>query len=519
MMVCFLMAHGQIIKGSGVLYFDGVPNTTPDTTTSAAEIAIDVSTGVVYVYDRQSQLWSPNSSIYEVANRSQTGTLKMFEDTAYNDIQAGILSYLGLGMTLTDTSDNQALLGFEMYNGESLPVLEDKRLSVGMRITDSIGGFLDGTKTSYIRLTNTKLNSDEAIGLRANLGRISMQTIDGDVYMTASDSIILQDASGSYNLYELASGGGSGLSAGDTLFTFDTGGDSTPIEYEGTYSLISLVADDSMKLSDDSLYYYHIRNDGTIDTVPSFKSSGGNADTAIVASNGFNTMSPDGSYWNVFNSGLRLYDQLGGAANITLRQLSGYFVWDGSTGDICTPDRFWIGYSNDTGPTAGLNVAVFNDQKAAHFKSTIDSAFAFFDSNSGNDTDVGIGTVGGSELVLKDSRGRYTLTELQGHIIDTTEITATTTVVYGEWYLVNVSSGTVELDLPSGTPNVGDSFKVSDSRGNSGTNNIEIDFFGASDKLYGATLTGAGENYFINGDFSTVTFTYVSNIVGWVAEQ
>jgi hypothetical protein len=79
---------------------------------------------------------------------------------------------------------------------------------------------------------------------------------------------------------------------------------------------------------------------------------------------------------------------------------------------------------------------------------------------------------------------------------------------------VNVLSASVEIDLPGGTPNVGDIIKITDSRGNAATNNITIDFINAGDNLHGSS-----QNYIINSDAETVTFTYINPTIGWVSED
>jgi hypothetical protein len=78
---------------------------------------------------------------------------------------------------------------------------------------------------------------------------------------------------------------------------------------------------------------------------------------------------------------------------------------------------------------------------------------------------------------------------------------------------VNVTSNTVEIDLPAGTPSAGDVLKITDSRANAGTNNITIDFISAGDNFHGSS-----QNAVLNLDGSTVTFTYINAAIGWVSE-
>lgn len=79
---------------------------------------------------------------------------------------------------------------------------------------------------------------------------------------------------------------------------------------------------------------------------------------------------------------------------------------------------------------------------------------------------------------------------------------------------VDVSAGAAEIDLPTGTPNSGDWFIVTDSRGNAGTFNITVDFINAGDNLHGSS-----QNYILNVDNDTAKFTYINSTIGWIREH
>lgn len=79
---------------------------------------------------------------------------------------------------------------------------------------------------------------------------------------------------------------------------------------------------------------------------------------------------------------------------------------------------------------------------------------------------------------------------------------------------VNCTSGVIEIDLPAGTPNAGDQFKIADSRAQANANNITIDFINSGDNHYGSS-----QNYIINTSGEVVTFTYINATIGWIAQD
>lgn len=69
-------ADAQIIKGSGVIYFDSIPNTSP-TLPSGAEIAFGVKTGKLYRWSRTGSAWQ------ELIGGAKIDSLKQSNDTLY----------------------------------------------------------------------------------------------------------------------------------------------------------------------------------------------------------------------------------------------------------------------------------------------------------------------------------------------------------------------------------------------------------------------------------------------------
>jgi hypothetical protein len=135
---------------------------------------------------------------------------------------------------------------------------------------------------------------------------------------------------------------------------------------------------------------------------------------------------------------------------------------------------------------------------------------------SGNyDFDVNQDTTGkaGQILTYNASLNQIELKPNSGPVI-ISEVNSNTVLSTLNVFLpVNVTSNTVEIDLPAGTPSSGDVLKITDSRANAGTNNITIDFISAGDNLHGSS-----QNAVLNLDGSTVTFTYINAAIGWVSE-
>lgn len=90
------------------------------------------------------------------------------------------------------------------------------------------------------------------------------------------------------------------------------------------------------------------------------------------------------------------------------------------------------------------------------------------------------------------------------------ELTAADSANVYEITLVNVTSSAITITPPV-SPEAGNWFSVSDSRGNAGTNNITIDFTGVSANLHGSAV-----DYIMNVDYDFVRFTYIDATVGWV---
>lgn len=92
-----------------------------------------------------------------------------------------------------------------------------------------------------------------------------------------------------------------------------------------------------------------------------------------------------------------------------------------------------------------------------------------------------------------------------------TEVASNVSCVFGTILPVDVSGGTVEVDLPTGTPSKGNWFIVSDSRANSAANNITVDFITAGDNFQGAA---ANDVVATNG--ATVEYIYINSTIGWI---
>lgn len=174
-----------IDKGTGILYFSGIPGTTPDTTASSyeAEIAFNTINGEMFFYDRDSTSW-----------KRLTGIEKGFGDpTADPGIYAK--SYVNL----TDGS-------FWRWNGA---IWVNAFASGGGGISDGDKGDItvSGSGTVWTidneAVTTEKLESGESSPIANqfygtnNIGTKGFHSIDtintiGKVYRTASDSMFLQ---------------------------------------------------------------------------------------------------------------------------------------------------------------------------------------------------------------------------------------------------------------------------------------------------------------------------------------
>lgn len=91
-----------------------------------------------------------------------------------------------------------------------------------------------------------------------------------------------------------------------------------------------------------------------------------------------------------------------------------------------------------------------------------------------------------------------------------TEVASTTTAVVGQITLVNTTGGGVTINPPA-SPVKGDTFAVSDSRGNGLSGNITVDFVTA-----GVNFNGSSNNAVINSDRGYLEFVYVDSTVGWI---
>lgn len=77
---------------------------------------------------------------------------------------------------------------------------------------------------------------------------------------------------------------------------------------------------------------------------------------------------------------------------------------------------------------------------------------------------------------------------------------------------VNVSGVASTITPPAGSVNV--RFALVDSRANSATNNITVNFSGGGYNLYGSL-----QNYVMDQDGAYATFRYLNSSIGWVVEK
>jgi hypothetical protein len=117
-------------------------------------------------------------------------------------------------------------------------------------------------------------------------------------------------------------------------------------------------------------------------------------------------------------------------------------------------------------------------------------------------------------LGYNTSTGKVTSFELSGggipQIASTTLQTSNFTAVLGEHHLVNTTSTAITVTPPA-SPSLNDMFTISDARGTAATNNITINFPGASQNLLGSSQTAV-----INTAGGTATFRYVDSTTGWI---
>ena len=123
----------------------------------------------------------------------------------------------------------------------------------------------------------------------------------------------------------------------------------------------------------------------------------------------------------------------------------------------------------------------------------------------------------GSNPTLKTVVGGVT-TPIAGESAPVTvapEENADFTAVIGSLHLVDVTNESEDpvtiTVLPPSNPSEGDSFQISDSRSDAGTNNIIIDFVTATQ-----TFHGASANYTINANKGFANFVYTNETVGWI---
>jgi len=90
------------------------------------------------------------------------------------------------------------------------------------------------------------------------------------------------------------------------------------------------------------------------------------------------------------------------------------------------------------------------------------------------------------------------------------EVSSTTTATLYKTLPVNTTGGGFDIDVPT-APVAGDWFAVVDSRGQAGSNNITVNFTGATVNFHGAS-----NDYVLVATNEYARFTYVNATVGWV---
>lgn len=79
---------------------------------------------------------------------------------------------------------------------------------------------------------------------------------------------------------------------------------------------------------------------------------------------------------------------------------------------------------------------------------------------------------------------------------------------------INVAGATSTVTPPAPL-GANSRFELVDSRANSPTNNILVDFIGAGQKLYGSS----SQNYTLNSSGAFVRFRYLNSTIGWIVEK
>lgn len=92
------------------------------------------------------------------------------------------------------------------------------------------------------------------------------------------------------------------------------------------------------------------------------------------------------------------------------------------------------------------------------------------------------------------------------------EQSADFTAVKGGIYPVNCTAGVITVTPPA-SPVLDDWFAINDSRGNSATNNIIVDFTTAGQNLHGSV-----QNYVSNANRDSRVFRFSGATLGWVCE-
>lgn len=92
------------------------------------------------------------------------------------------------------------------------------------------------------------------------------------------------------------------------------------------------------------------------------------------------------------------------------------------------------------------------------------------------------------------------------------EIADDFTAIKSYIHMVDCSSAARTVTPPD-NPGSGDAFTVVDSRGQSGTNTVTIDFIAVAQKLY-----GNNQNWLLSQDGRSVMFFYVNDTIGWITD-
>lgn len=212
-----VFAEAQILKSAGIIYFSGVPNRTPSVG-KESEVAVDVATGTIYVWDRTLSGWiAQGTGGSNLPSQSgQTGNfLRTDGSSAYWDVALTVevdgstsneiqdLSLSGNTLSLTgdpstvnlsaylDNTDAQTLStgsnSLAISNGNSVTVDTDPTNDI--LTTTNAGGDLSGT-FSNLQIGSNTVGASELSSTTVAAGTYTFATVvvDEDGRVTSASS-------------------------------------------------------------------------------------------------------------------------------------------------------------------------------------------------------------------------------------------------------------------------------------------------------------------------------------------